>query len=333
VAADKSASTQLEHWVSLIGTVAAPVTVVGAVLFYFGYVSSASEYAYFGINVDAIGFSTQSYIMRSPQTLLVPLFALTLVSAMFLMLNAAVHKQIMSAAANVTDFDSSGTGQGQHVRRINRITQRSRICGLAIFTAGVIMLFSYPYVRNWAFYGLATPLLIGIGAAIIAYTSHILSFLQRLQRNQGTSTAQEGRGVRPAHDQAGSSLHARRTAGVFIYVMITASIFWVNATLAQWSGRGLAEYAALHLDTLPSVILDTKEQLFLHDPQSIVTVTQLPPSQGQTFHYRYRGLRLLIVSQDRMFLVPAQWSPSDSTLIVPLDGSVRVQFQFENQPP
>jgi hypothetical protein len=33
-----------------------------------------------------------------------------------------------------------------------------------------------------------------------------------------------------------------------------------------------------------------------------------------------------------MFLVPGgAWSASDATLIVPLDGSVRVQFQF--QPP
>jgi hypothetical protein len=119
---------------------------------------------------------------------------------------------------------------------------------------------------------------------------------------------------------------------VFVYVMIAASVFWATATIAQWSGRGLAEYAALHFDALPSVILDTKEQLFLHDPP-IVSVKRLPPSEGQTFHYRYRGLRLLLVGQDRMFLVPAQWSPSDSTLIVPLDGSVRVQFQFENQAP
>jgi len=134
------------------------------------------------------------------------------------------------------------------------------------------------------------------------------------------------------HDQASGSLLARRTAGVFVYVMIAASVFWATATVAQWSGRGLAEYAALHFDALPSVILDTKEQLFLHDPP-IVSVKRLPASEGQTFHYRYRGLRLLLVGQDRMFLVPAQWSPSDSTLIVPLDGSVRVQFQFENQAP
>jgi hypothetical protein len=117
-----------------------------------------------------------------------------------------------------------------------------------------------------------------------------------------------------------------------IYVLIAASIFWATATVAQWSGRGLAQYAVAHVDELPSVILDTKERLFLRDPG--IEETQLPPSQGQVFHYRYRGLRLLIEGQNRMFLVPGgAWSASDATLIVPLDGSVRVQFQFQFQPP
>jgi hypothetical protein len=52
---------------------------------------------------------------------------------------------------------------------------------------------------------------------------------------------------------------------VFVYVLIAASIFWATATVAQWSGRGLAEYTATHLDGLPWVILDTKELLVLHD--------------------------------------------------------------------
>jgi hypothetical protein len=34
-----------------------------------------------------------------------------------------------------------------------------------------------------------------------------------------------------------------------------------------------------------------------------------------------------------MLLAPDHWSASDSTSIIPLDGSVRVQFQFQNQPP
>lgn len=332
MAADKSTGAQLEQWASLIGTIAAPITVIGALLFYFGYVSSASEFAYFGINVDTIGLSTQAYIMRSPQTLLVPLLVLTLASAGFLTLNSAVRRRITWAVTQEADGADAKASRAQRVEHINHVGQRSRISGLIVLAVSFIMLFAYPYMRDWPIYGLVTPLLIGISAGIVAYTSHILNFLHRLEGQQEWG-GKDSRSARPVHDQASGSPLARRTAGAFVYVMIATSIFWATATVAQWSGRGLAEYAAIHLDALPSVILDTKEQLWLHDPPSIVKVTKLQRSQGQTFHYRYRGLRLLIVGQDRMFLVPAQWSPSDSTLIVPLDGSVRVQFQFENQAP
>ena len=118
---------------------------------------------------------------------------------------------------------------------------------------------------------------------------------------------------------------------MLVYVVIAASTFWATATIAQWSGLGLAKHEAQYFGNLPNVILDTRERLFLHDPY--VKETVLPLSEGQTFHYRYRGLRLLIEGQNRMFLVPDEWSASDSTLIVPLDGSVRIQFQFQNQAP
>lgn len=330
MAGDRSEGTQLEKWASLGATIAAPVTVLGALLFYFGYVASASEYAYFGINVDTTGLNTQAYIMRSPQTLPVPLLVLTLLSAGFLTFNSAVRRRIMVAVTDTADFAGPGPSPAQ---RVTRLARRARIPGLAALAIGVIMLFAYAYMRDWALYGLVTPLLIGLGAAIIAYTSRVLSLLQRSHEQQEKVSAKNTGMARltPAHTDG--SVLARRIASVFICVVIGASIFWATATIAQWSGRGLAEYAALHFDTLPSVILDTKEQLFLTDPPASVTVSQLPPSQGQTFHYRYRGLRLLIEGQNRMFLVPDYWSPSDSTLIIPLDGSVRVQFQFQNQPP
>ena len=56
--------------------------------------------------------------------------------------------------------------------------------GLAAVAIGFIMLFAYTYMRDWPFYGLVTPLLIGIGAGIVAYTSHILNLLHRLQGQQ-----------------------------------------------------------------------------------------------------------------------------------------------------
>src|ERR1700722_13593754 len=99
MADDRPSGSQLGQWLSTGASIVAPVTLLSALLFYFGYVSSASEYAYFGVDVDTIGLSTQDYIMRSPQTLLVPLLVLTLAGAGFLTLNAAVRGRIAAAAA------------------------------------------------------------------------------------------------------------------------------------------------------------------------------------------------------------------------------------------
>ena len=113
--------------------------------------------------------------------------------------------------------------------------------------------------------------------------------------------------------------------------MLGVSVFWTTATFAQWSGRGSALEVARHLDRLPSVVVDTTEELHLTSP--IIEVKALPPSKGQSFTYRYRNLRLLIQGRDRLFLVPGTWSAENATLVLPMDGSVRLQFQFENQPP
>jgi tetrahydromethanopterin S-methyltransferase subunit D len=89
-------------------------------------------------------------------------------------------------------------------------------------------------MRDWALYGLVTPLLIGIGAAVVAYASQVLSLLRRLQRNQRRPAGQEGGIASPAYEETGGALLARRTAGVFVYVMIAVSIFWINATRARY---------------------------------------------------------------------------------------------------
>src|SRR6476620_8009654 len=58
---------------SFAGNIVAPATALSALLFYFGYVSTRAQYLYFGLDVDTIGPSTQAFVMRSPQPLLVPL--------------------------------------------------------------------------------------------------------------------------------------------------------------------------------------------------------------------------------------------------------------------
>lgn len=189
------------------------------------------------------------------------------------------------------------------VRRLGRVAQGS---GLATLTAGLVLVSGYTFLRDWRLFGLVTPVLIAAGATLLRYGATVR---------------------RPP----GDAPPFRRSAVVLGYLVLAVSVFWMTATIAQWSGRGLAMAEASRLDKLPSVILDTKESLFLRSPG--LEETKLPPSEGQTFRYRYRHLRLLIHGKDRMFLVPDRWSASDSTIIVPLDGSVRVQFQFQNQRP
>ena len=312
---DAPADGRLPQWISSSATILAPASVLGGLLFYFGYVSSRSQYEYFGVDVDTIGLSTRDYVMRSPQPLLVPLLVLTLLGAGLMAAHIAVRRRIMAAVP-------LRAGALRHTARA------VMIAGLVALVAGVLLLFIHTATGALVVYNLVTPLLFALGAGLVAYASRMRSLLGD---KRGTVPDAADGGDRTPPASAAGPLLQRRAATILIYVVVAAGVFWATATVAQWSGRGQAQNAARHLDRLPRIILDTKERLFLRDPG--VEETALPPARGQTFHYRYRRLRLLIVGHDRMFLVPEVWSASNSTLVVPLDGSVRLQFQFQNQPP
>jgi hypothetical protein len=335
--ADPAQQSQLERWVSFGASVVAPATVLSAVLFYFGYVSSRAQYAYFGVDVDTIGLSTQDYVMRSPQPLLFPLLVLTLVGVGAMLLHNAVNRRLIGIyrrpAAQLSEPERAERAQTS--ARVRRVAHRLLVTGLVVFGVGAILLISYPSVRDWPLYNLVTPIVIALGVMSSWYASHVLSQIARLEAAAGGGPPPgggqpPGLGGAPPADRDGSVL-IRRTAAVLVVVVVVATLFWATATVAQWSGRGVAKYTARHLDELPSVILDTKERLYLRDPG--VEETALPAAADQDFRYRYRRLRLLIQGHDRMFLVPDGWSASDSTLVVPLDDSVRAQFQFQNDPP
>ncbi len=273
--------SQIERWVSFATKFVPPITLVSALLFYFGYVSARSQYEYFGIDVDTIGLSTQDYVMRSPQPLLVPLLVITLLTVAGLLLHNAIHP--------------TETG----VRRAARAT-------VVLLLLGVAGLLAFPLIGHLPYYAMVVPGVIGLASATLAY----LTYLRR---------------------QVSPHVTGQRSLIALLVVVTVTCAFWATATTAQYSGRGLAKADAENLDKFPVVILDTKEKLALRSPG--IEETALRPGEGQTFNYRYRGLRLLVVGENRMFLVPRQWNASNTTVVVPLDSSSRVQFQFENDPP
>ena len=272
----------LERWYALATNFVAPATFLTAVLFYYGYVSSRTQYRYFGLDVDTIGLSTRDYVMRSPQPLLVPLLLVPAIGAGLLIVARVLHGRVP-------------------LKMLRSATWASAV----ILGIGLVMLFGYAWIGEWPYYPMVTPLVLAVG---------LLALVWCWRRAGG-----------------------RPTAVVLALVAVAVCVFWATATLAQWTGLGAAQRTARNLDQLPAVVMDTRERLYLGTtPDSGVTESDVGgpavADEDQAFRYRYRGLRLLIQSGDRMFLVPEHWTPSNSTLLVQT-GSVRVRFRFVNDPP
>lgn len=179
------------------------------------------------------------------------------------------------------------------------------LASTAVLGVGLVMLFGFAWIGEWPYYPMVTPLVLAVG---------LLALVWCWRRAAG-----------------------RPTAVVLALVAVAVCVFWATATLAQWTGLGAAQRTARNFDQLPAVVMDTRERLYLGTtPDSGVTESEVGgPSvagEAQAFRYRYRGLRLLIQSGDRMFLVPEHWTPSNSTLLVQA-GSVRVRFRFVNDAP
>jgi hypothetical protein len=275
---DASTSTSGLSWdrvYSFAGNIVAPATALSALLFYFGYVSTRAQYLYFGLDVDTIGLSTQAFVMRSPQPLLVPVLVLFLLVAGGIAVNRWLGPRL-----------SSRTGPTLGL-------------GTTIVAVGLVVLFSYPVTGQWTYFPLVTPVLLGLGAGITAYAMGVRRGPIRLR--------------------------------VALWLTVAAAVFWANATLAQWSGTGLGKEQADRLNELPRVVLDTRERLYLRNAD--VSEAALQTEEGQTFRYRYRGLRLLVQNGDRMFLVPCTervtpcpYHPGSATLVVRFSDNTRVQF-------
>jgi hypothetical protein len=297
-------------WMSTWGSVVAPISLLSALLFYFGYVSSRAQFEYFGIDVDTIGLDTQHYVMRSPQFLLVPLLVVAMAGAGWLLGHHTLRtgvKRVLAAAGD----DEASPERAAARRRLRALRWAART-GVAFgalgLAGGLVLIFSYAVVGAWPWYPLVTPALVAAGAALLTYGFRLGDVLRSAPPSTGLV----------------------RAARVLVVLTIVIGVLWTTATVAQMSGRGIARDVSAHLDRLPQVVLDTKERLYLKVPG--VVERKLDYEKGQTFRYRYRGLRLLVIGGDRLFLVPEAGGTTSVTLVVPFDSSVRVQFIYEGEP-
>ncbi|WP_092613548.1 hypothetical protein [Raineyella antarctica] len=275
-----------------IASFVAPITLITSLLFYFGYVSSREYFRYFGVDVDLLGLSPREFVMRSPGALFVPVMILLLLAAALSLGHRVLRRRLRAAGAP----------------RQHRVVTVIAVAGAALLLAGLSLAFLFAVLGSWPFYPFVTPLILAVGAGLAAYAASIARTL---------SGAREGRSL-----------------VVLLVLVLVAGTFWTTATVAQWWGLGQARALAADFSTLPAVVLDTQERL--SPGNNAISLQQLPandPVQGEPatstkYHYRYFGLRLLVFGGGRLYLVPDNWSPDASTIVVPYDDSVRLRFRF-----
>lgn len=116
--------------------------------------------------------------------------------------------------------------------------------------------------------------------------------------------------------------------------LVVLSAFWATAKYADALGRGRAEQLGRSLARQPSVVVYSTVALGLRPP---VVVTRLDKTKSQ-YPFRYEGLRLLVRSAGKYFLVPYTWrhapgnsrqNPGDKVAIVLPDTD---DFRFEFTP-
>lgn len=278
----------------------APLTLVTALLFYFGYVSTREFFRYFGIDVDIIGLSSQEFVMRSPGALFVPVMVLLLLAAALIVGHRALRRRLAKR---------SGPAQ----RRVIGVIAWA---GVGFVVIGLVLAFGVLVPSDSNVAELLAPVCLAIGAGLAAYAASTA---------RSVDTGSVARGV-----------------VVLLVLVMVAGTFWSTATIARWWGLGQARELAADLQTLPAVVLDTRERIY--PGNEAIRFQELIPAASDetggesaedpddaapapTYGYRYFGLRLLAQGGGRLYLVPDAWSADASTLVVRYDD-VRVRFRF-----
>jgi hypothetical protein len=116
---------------------------------------------------------------------------------------------------------------------------------------------------------------------------------------------------------------SRGTERTLILCLVTLLLFWGTSDFAQALGRGLAVSYEEQSALLPTAVVYSTERLAISAPN----VSE--ESSGTVEHpsYRYSGLRLLVVSGGRIFLLNEGWTIRSGKVVVLRDeAGLRVEY-------
>lgn len=130
---------------------------------------------------------------------------------------------------------------------------------------------------------------------------------------------------RRASERPGRSIAAlsRGSEKTLIFCLVSLLLFWGTSDYAQALGRGLAVSYEQRSMLLPTAVVYSKDRLGISAPNV------REQSSGTAEHpvYQYTGLRLLVVSGGRIFLLNEGWTlRSGKVVVLRDDPGMRVEY-------
>jgi hypothetical protein len=283
----------LRSALSVVTTLGPPLTIATALMFYFGWARSDTQARYMGVDVSLFGYSTQDYVLRSTKILFIPLLVILSLALGWL----ALHHRLV--------WELGRPGARPTLRTAGRAA-----LGVGLLVAAGAALTA---TLDPALAPLVVPLVLASGTAAAAYGGWL------------ASAAGDRRAQRADFPPWQHALRVLLVGGV-----ITLALFWELSNYAGVVGRGYASELARSVPRLPRATAFSTSPLGIQAPR--VREERLntgPPTAKETWRYRTTGLRFLVRSGGRMFLLHDGWTPQRGTVIV-LPDNDQVRWQFSH---
>jgi hypothetical protein len=271
-----------------LASIGANVTVLTALLIYFGWRRSETQARVLGIDESILGMSTRDYVVRSVGPLLAPLVVVGTAGLGWLWLHAAITRAL-------------ARGQLRPIRITARVLA---VAWLWLPLACALILWRYPTAGYLAF-----PLSFAVGILLAVYGTHLRALLR----------------ARDAPDAVVPlpSWQAPLTKAL-VAVLVTISLFWSASNYAEVLGEWLARNTRSQLGELTRVVVYSPKQLLIDAP---AVKEELLGGPDAAYRYRYTGLRLLEHTGGRYFLISDGWTEHYGVVVMLADTDpVRLEF-------
>jgi hypothetical protein len=270
----------------------ANVTVVTALLVYFGWRRAETQADRLGIDESILGMSTREYVLRSVGPVLTLLVGIGVGGLIWLSIERRLTPRLQPPEPGLLEVDRT---------RARVADLAVRLLGLAwLILPAVVFLMGYIWPAP-AF--VLFPASIGVGVLLWLYATNLR------QPKGGSGRRQAGQ---------------RPLAVVFVGVLVLVCVFWTASNYAEVLGRRLADDFAAGIGGLPGVAVYSESRLHLDGPG----VDETEVSDEGAVRYRYRGLRLLEHTGGKFFLVSDGWTTEYGVVFVLRDDDQSVRLDF-----